>query len=69
MTSTRVVPLLLGALVGAVLGLAAWSFWEARDHAVGLTFRMRHDVLVWLLVFAAFVIGIFLTYVLLNVHM
>ena len=68
MTSTRVVPLLLGALVGAVLGLSAWSFWQARDSAVGLTFRTRHDVLLWLVVLAAFVIGVFLTYALLNTN-
>lgn len=68
MSSVHAVPLLLSALVGLLLGLVAWGFLRTRGHQVGdALIGARDDVLLGLLVLAAFALGAFLTYVLLNI--
>jgi ABC-type Mn2+/Zn2+ transport system permease subunit len=63
----NVIPIVLGALVGAVLGLVVWGLERSRSHAVGdSAIRIRGDMLVGLLVLAAFALGVFLTYVLIR---
>jgi hypothetical protein len=67
MPSVSVIPILLGILVGLLLGLVAWGFWRARGHEIGDSLMgSRDDVLLGLLILAAFALGIFLTYALLN---
>jgi hypothetical protein len=61
------IPILLSVLVGAVLGLVVWGLRRSRSYAVGdSVMRTRGDVLVGLLVLAAFALGVFLTYVLIG---
>ena len=67
MSSARVAPLLLSVLVGALLSLVAWGFRQARGRPVSVAAAgTRHDVLLWLLVLAAFALGAFVTYALLR---
>ena len=67
MSSLRVIPILLSVLMGAVLGLVAWGLQHSRSHVVGdSVMGTRGDVLVGLLVLAAFTLGVFLTYVLIG---
>ena len=67
MSPRNVIPVLLGALVGAVLGLVVWGLQRSRSHAAGdSAIRTRGDMLVGLLVLAAFASGVFLTYVLIR---
>ena len=61
------IPILLSVLVGAVLGLVVWGLQRSRSYATGdSAMRTRGDVLVGLLVLAAFALGVFLTYVLIG---
>ncbi len=65
MSPRNVIPVLLGVLVGAVLGLVVWGLQRSRSHVVGdSAIRTRGDMLVGLLVLAGFALGVFLTYVL-----
>ena len=67
MSSARVVPVLLSALVGALLSLVVWGFRQARRHEMNLApTEARHDLLLWLLVLTAFALGAFVTYALLH---
>lgn len=67
MPSVPVIPTLLGLLVGLLLGLVAWGFWRAWGHEIGDSLMgSRDDVLLGLLILAAFALGIFLTYALLS---
>ena len=61
------IPLLLGILVGLLLGLLTWGWSRVRHHVTGdLAMESRDDVLVSLLLLAAFACGAFATYLLLK---
>jgi ABC-type Mn2+/Zn2+ transport system permease subunit len=61
------IPILLGVLVGAVLGLVVWGLQRSRSQAAGdSSMGMRGDLLLGLIVLAAFALGVFLTYVLIG---
>ena len=65
MSSRHAIPILLGVLVGAVLSLVVWGLQRARSYISGdSVMGTRGDVLLGLLVLAAFALGVFLTYVL-----
>ena len=67
MSSRNAIPILLCVLVGAVLSLVAWGLQRSRTHVVGdAVMGARGDVLLGLLVLAAFALGVFLTYVLIG---
>ena len=67
MSSQNAIPILLSVLVGAVLSLVVWGLRRSRSHVVGdSVMETRDDVLVGLLVLAAFALGVFLTYVLIG---
>lgn len=60
------VPVLLAVLVGLALGLVAWGFLRARTHEIEGTAGGNHDnVLLSMLVLAAFSLGAFVAYVVL----
>jgi cytochrome c biogenesis protein CcdA len=63
MLSVPVVPVLLSVLVGLLLGLVAWGALGSRHQDVDNLMGMRDDVLLGLLVLAAFALGVFLAYV------
>ena len=65
MPSRHAIPILLGILVGAVLSLVVWGLQRSTSHVQGdSVMGARGDVLLGLLVLAAFALGVFLTYVL-----
>ena len=67
MSYRHAIPILLGILVAAVLSLVVWGLQRSRSHVVGDTVMgTRGDVLLGLVVLAAFALGIFLTYVLIG---
>jgi len=67
MSSQNAIPILLSVLVGAVLGLVVWGLRRSRRHVVGdSVMGTRDDVLLGLLMLAAFALGVFLTYVLIG---
>ena len=67
MSSRHAIPILLGVLVGAVLSLVVWGLQCSRSHVQGdSVMGTRGDVLLGLLVLAAFALGVFLTYVLIG---
>jgi hypothetical protein len=70
MLSARAIPWLLTILVGLALGLAVWGFMHSRSQRVGAALQGHSDtLLLGLLVFAAFAMGMFVTYLLLaNVY-
>ena len=54
-------------MVGGVLGLVVWGLQRSRGQAAGdSAMRMRGDLLLGLIVLAAFALGVFLTYVLIG---
>jgi nitrate reductase gamma subunit len=68
MASARAIPALVSILIGLVVTLVGWGLLRARAHEpndgqVG----MRDDLLLWLLMLAAFILGACLTYFLLNI--
>ena len=58
------IPWLLGALLGILVGILSWSTWRGGRHAAE---NVAHDLqwrtLVWLLALAAVTGGIFVIYV------
>ena len=67
MLSRNAMPILLGILVGAVLGLAVWGLQRSQSRVVGdSVMGTQGDVLLGLLVLAAFALGVFVTYVLIG---
>ena len=69
MLSAHAIPLLLSILVGLLLGLLVWGFWRTwRREVGGALLETRDDLLLGLLMLAAFALGIFLTYVLLGFY-
>ena len=58
---------LLSIIVGLLFGVIAWGFWRVKGQGIGSDLaRSRDDVLLGLLILAAFAIGVFLTYALLG---
>ena len=69
MSAVYVIPILLVVLIGLVLALVTWGLWRSQNQRAGnLLMGARGDVLVWLLILAAFTLGIFITYVLMGFH-
>ncbi len=69
MSVMYVIPILLGVLIGWVLALLAGGLGRFQNQRVGsLLMRIRGDVLVWLLILAAFTLGVFVTYVLMGLY-
>ena len=65
MSPMRTVPLLVSLLVGAVLGLVAWELLRVQRHGVsGALMETRDELLIGLLILAAFAVGVFVTYIL-----
>ena len=63
----RAVPILLSILVGLLISLVVWGLVRPPRQQTGDTWiETRDDLLIGLLVLAAFVSGAFLTYVLLE---
>jgi len=59
----QAIPVLLAILVGLLFGLLAWGLLRVRGGYAGETLvGVRDDVLLGLLVLAAFALGVFLTY-------
>ncbi len=69
MSYTHAIPLLLSILVGLVLGLMAWELLRYRKQALDITqMGTRNDLLLGLLVLAAFGLGVFTTYILIGAY-
>jgi hypothetical protein len=69
MPSQNAIPILLSVLVGAVLSLVVWGLRRSQSQIAGdPVMGTRDDVLLGLLVLAAFALGIFLTYVLIGFY-
>lgn len=69
MPAVHAIPLLISILIGLLLGLITWGFLRARGHEFDRApIEVRDDVLIGLLVLAAFALGIFLTYALLGLN-
>jgi hypothetical protein len=67
MSLVQVVPWLLGVVVGVLLSVIVWSIWKTRDHAISSTLLdVQGNLLLWLLILAAFALGVFVTYLLLR---
>jgi uncharacterized membrane protein len=68
MSSAHAAPILLGLLVALLVSLVVWGLVRLRSQQTNdLLMRTRDDLLLGLLVLAAFISGAFLTYVLLRV--
>jgi nitrate reductase gamma subunit len=69
MFPVQIIPILLGVLVGLVLVLVIWGIWRSRSEAnSNIIAGARGDILLWLLILAAFTLGVFVTYVLEGFH-
>ena len=66
MSSTTAALLLLTILVTALIALTAWGFLQSRGQQLAYV-ESHRDMLLWLLVLAAFALGAFVTYALLNI--
>ena len=67
MLSGHAILFLLSILVGLLIGLMTWGFYRARNHKFdNAVLAKRDDVLLGLVVLAAFSLGIFLTYALVG---
>jgi hypothetical protein len=68
MRSGQVIPFLLSLLVGLLLSFVGWGFWRSHrgQKLNGIASGMRDEVMLGLLVLAAFSLGIFLAYALLG---
>lgn len=69
MPAVHAIPLLISILIGLLLGLITWGFLRAWGREFDRApIEVRDDVLIGLLVLAAFALGIFLTYALLGLN-
>jgi hypothetical protein len=69
MLSGHAILLLLTILVGLLIGLMMWGVYRARIRKVDSAMQgSRDDVLLGLMVLAAFSLGIFLTYALVGLN-
>jgi len=68
MASARSVPMLLVVLVGSLIVLLGWGVIRLRSQqGDDALMRTRDDLLWGLLILAAFILGSFMTYVLLRI--
>ena len=64
----QAIPVLLAILMGLLFGLLTWGLLRMRSREAGeALIGIRDDVLVALLVLAAFALGVFLTYMVIAV--
>ena len=64
----QAIPVLLAILVGLLFGLLTWGFLRMRGREAGdALISVRDDMLVGLLVLAAFALGVFLTYMMIAI--
>ncbi|MBI3942122.1 MAG: hypothetical protein HY326_03845 [Chloroflexi bacterium] len=69
MASIHAAPFLLAVLLGVLFGLLIWGVWGKRYKKVEYgSMGHRNDILLGLLVLAAFALGVFITYVVLNAN-
>ncbi len=61
----RAAPWLLGAMIGALIGLVAWGFKRTRDSHIASGKRGRDDVLADFMILAFVALATFLIYLLL----
>ncbi len=68
MTSVRsIIPWLFGALLSILAGMLGWNAWKGWKHAAEIVVHdLQGNMLVWLLVFAMFALGIFIIYVIVR---
>jgi hypothetical protein len=67
MLSTFTPLLLISFVVLLLVMLLIWSYKRTHSHPGNLsTIETRNDILIWLLVLAAFMIGVFVAYVLIS---
>ena len=67
MSSIHVIPVLLSVMVGLLLALVVWGFQQSSSHEPNaISTQPSRDVMIWLLVLAAFVLGVFIAYAFLN---
>ncbi len=68
MTSVRsIIPWLFGALLSILAGILGWNAWNGWKHAAEIVVHdLQGNLLVWLLVFALFALGIFIIYVIVR---
>jgi hypothetical protein len=65
--TSHAVPLLISLLIGALLALITWGVARVRAHDAVYAEAEAHDgLLLGLLVFAVFTVGVFLTYALFD---
>jgi hypothetical protein len=66
----NVITILLSILVGLLLGVVAWGFLRVQWHKIGNEWmEPGNELLLELLVLAAFALGVFLTYALLGLKL
>jgi len=68
MSAVYVIPILLGVLIGLMLALVTWGLRSQNQRTGSLLMGARGDMLVWLLILAAFTLGIFVTSILMGFH-
>lgn len=67
MSFAHTVPILLGILIGLLVGLVTGGLVRSRGQTGDvLTMGMRDDMLLWLLILAAFILGASVSYFLLS---
>ncbi len=68
MISVRsIIPWLFGALLSILAGMLGWNAWKGWKHAAEIVVHdLQGNMLVWLLVFALFALGIFIIYVIVR---
>ncbi len=61
--AVQFIPLLVTALVAALLVVVIWAFWRTSGSEAGVAAMSRYDrLLIALLVLALFTLGLFVTY-------
>jgi nitrate reductase gamma subunit len=67
MSFAHTVPILLGIMVGLLIMLVAWGLLRSQRPEMNLALiGTRDDMLVWLLILAAFILGASVAYFLLS---
>ena len=67
MSPVYMIPIVLGVLIGLLVALLTWGLWHSQNQRTGsLIVGARGDVLMGLLILAAFTLGIFVAYLLMG---